>query len=73
MRVLHVTERHDFSSGGLTSALNSLMAGMLDTAMKWRCSRSAHGRWCRKACFRMDVRWKGPADFGFGHAAYEGG
>jgi glycosyltransferase involved in cell wall biosynthesis len=30
MRVLHVTERHDFSSGGLTTALNSLMIGMLD-------------------------------------------
>jgi glycosyltransferase involved in cell wall biosynthesis len=29
MRVLHVTERHDFSSGGLTTALNSLMAGMM--------------------------------------------
>ncbi len=30
MRVLHVTERHELSSGGLTTALNSLMLGMLD-------------------------------------------
>jgi hypothetical protein len=61
MRVLHVTERHDFSSGGLTSALNSLMAGMLDTAGRAPTENTA-----------ISWRWKGPADFGFGHAAYEG-